>query len=110
MDFPRQYRTPPAVFGSSSDHCSFVIGTGDNGRSRVRKDGFTASALSFAGVDATKKGCKMDWMAVGARVIDVENAEGTQASFGGTLPRLEEMTQEVSLIHALKDILLQAQP
>jgi len=52
----------------------------------------------------------MDWMAVGARVIDVENAEGTQASFGGTLPRLEEMTQEVSLIHALKDILLQAQP
>lgn len=94
IDFPRKYRTPPAVFSGSRDHCSFVIGTGDNGHSRVLKDGFTASALSFAGVEATRKGCQMNWMAIGARVVDAERAEGTQASFAGRAPRLEQMSQQ----------------
>jgi len=95
IDFPRKYRTPPAVFGSSKDHCSFVIGTGDNGHTRVRKDGFTASALSFAGVEATKKGCAMNWFAVGSRVVDADRgAAGGEGSSAGRIPRLDQMSQE----------------
>merc|ERR1719247_2278814 len=87
VEYPRNYRVPPSVFTSAKDHCSFVIGTGDNGHSRIRKDGFTASALSFAGVDATRGGCQMNWMAVGARVIDTERNAADVGVWGGPVPR-----------------------
>jgi Ca2+-binding EF-hand superfamily protein len=94
VEYPRNYRVPPAVFTTSKDHCSFVIGTGDNGHSRIRKDGFTASALSFAGVDATRGGCQMNWMAVGPRVVDTERNAADIGVWGGPVPRLETMTTE----------------
>jgi len=94
VEYPRSYRVPPAVFTTSKDHCSFVIGTGDNGHSRIRKDGFTASALSFAGVDATRGGCQMNWMAVGPRVVDTERNAADIGVWGGPVPRLETMTTD----------------
>eukprot|EP00656_Telonema_subtile_P056734 TRINITY_DN9142_c0_g8_i1.p1 TRINITY_DN9142_c0_g8~~TRINITY_DN9142_c0_g8_i1.p1 ORF type:complete len:1064 (+),score=417.22 TRINITY_DN9142_c0_g8_i1:39-3230(+) len=95
IEYPKSYRVPPAVFATSKDHCSFVIGTGDNGHSRIRKDGFTASALSFAGVDATRGGCQMNWFAVGSRVVDTERSAADVGVWGGPVPKLESMsTQE----------------
>eukprot|EP00658_Telonema_sp_P-2_P012343 TRINITY_DN14704_c0_g2_i2.p1 TRINITY_DN14704_c0_g2~~TRINITY_DN14704_c0_g2_i2.p1 ORF type:complete len:413 (-),score=155.79 TRINITY_DN14704_c0_g2_i2:119-1222(-) len=101
VSYPRSYRQPPSVFATSQDHCSFVIGTGDNGHSRIRKDGFTASALSFAGVDATHGGCQMNWFAVGPRVVDTERASADVGVWAGPVPKLEEMdTQEKQQLFA----------
>merc|ERR1719272_1598538 len=94
VEYPRSYRMPPSVFATSKDHCSFVIGTGDNGHSRIRKDGFTASALSFAGADATRGGCQMNWFAVGPRVIDTERTAADVGVWGGPVPRLENMSTD----------------
>jgi Ca2+-binding EF-hand superfamily protein len=94
VEYPRSYRVPPSVFATSKDHCSFVIGTGDNGHSRIRKDGFTASALSFAGVDATRAGCQMNWMALGPRLMEADRAAADVGVWGGPVPRLEAMSTD----------------
>jgi Ca2+-binding EF-hand superfamily protein len=94
IDFPRKYRTPPMVFSAPRDHCSFVIGTGDNGSTRVRKDGFTASGLSFAGAEATRKGCMMSWMAIGPRVMDADRVQEAEGTYDARMPRLDQMSAE----------------